>query len=382
MVLSAALLGGCSDDNGANPAGSSSATSGTGASGAGGGGGEGGGAECDAGSHRGPDGACESSLASWTDGPPLTKKRDHHVTFVAGAGASAFLYVLGGVQDNSTLLSSAERAPLGADGAVGAWSMGTQLPEGMAGHMVALVENTVIVSGGFRAGSSGQPILSDKSELAELQPDGSLGAWSEGPKMSVTRFHHAMVSSGDTLYVVGGLTGDNTDNTPVVERAVVSSDGKLGAWSLATPLPEKRSHHGLAADDAALYVTAGLKGDPAGVHTDLRDVLRAPINADGSLGEWSTVGELPATLATHSSFIHLGYLYVVGGVEGSSKDTNHVRRASIGADGILGAWEDLAPLPKARAHAHHTPVHGAFVYSAGGAVDHASMPDVFVGHFE
>jgi len=51
-------------------------------------------------------------------------------------------------------------------------------------------------------------------------------------------------------------------------------------------------------------------------------------------------------------------------------------------DDELGAWEDEAPLPIARAHAHQTPVHGAFVYSAAGAHDHASMADVFEGHFE
>lgn len=111
-------------------------------------------------------------------------------------------------------------------------------------------------------------------------------------------------------------------------------------------------------------------------------MLRAPITSDGSLGEWSVAGELPLTLGTHASFVHSGALHVVGGVEGGSTNTAAARRAAIGADDTLGAWEDLPALPKARAHAHQTPVVGDLVYSVGGAFEHTSMTDVFIGRFE
>jgi N-acetylneuraminic acid mutarotase len=317
-------------------------------------------------------------LTSWTKGPSLLQKRDHHATFVADSSAGAFLYVLGGIQDNTNELATVEFAPLGADGSVGAWAAGADLPEVMAGHMIATVGTTLMVSGGYRTG----PVLSPKTEVTTIQADGTLGPWKEGPKMKAGRFHHAMVAWKDSFYVVGGLTGDNTDSTPKVERAIVAADGTVGAWTPMTPLPVQRSHHSLAAYEGALYLTAGLTGDPAGVHTDLKDVLRAPILDDGTIGAWATVGTLPATLGTHASFAHLGYLYVLGGVENNAADTAHVRRAPIGKDGMLGAWEDLAPLPKARAHDHHTPYHAGFVYAAGGAVNHVSVNDVFVGHFE
>jgi hypothetical protein len=306
------------------------------------------------------------------------EKRDHHATFVADSSAGAFLYVLGGIQDGTNQLATVELAPLAADGSVGAWAAGTELPEVMSGHMIASVGATVMVSGGFRTG----PVLSSKTEITTIQPDGTLGPWLAGPKMKVGRFHHAMSAWKDSIYVVGGLTGNNTNSTPLVERAVVAADGKVGAWSALTPLPKQRSHHSLAIYEGALYVTAGLTGDPAGVHEDFKDVLRAPILDDGTIGAWTTVGELKTTLGTHSSFAHLGYLYVLGGVENNSSNTAHVRRAAIGKDGMLGAWEDVAPLPKAHAHVHHTPFHAGFVYSAGGAVNHVSVPDVFVGHFE
>ena len=60
----------------------------------------------------GPDGTCEASLTSWTKGPSLMAKRDHHATFVADSSAGAFLYVLGGIQDNTNELATVEFAPL------------------------------------------------------------------------------------------------------------------------------------------------------------------------------------------------------------------------------------------------------------------------------
>lgn len=369
-------LVGCGSDDAASPGKTTGTTSGTGGSGTGGGGGGAGGG-CEQGSHEGAAG-CEAALTGWTTGPSLMEKRDHHTTFVAESEAGAFLYVLGGIQDNSNELSSVERALLAADGSVGPWASGQDLPEVMAGHMIATVDRTVVITGGYRKG----PVLSNKSEVATILADGTLSPWVEGPKMSVGRFHHGMVAWKDSVYVVGGLTGNNTDSTPVVERAVVAADGSLGAWSALTPLPEQRSHFGLAVWEGALYLTAGLTGDPAGAHEDLKDVLRAAILDDGSIGDWTPAGELPAKLGTHASFAHLGYLYVLGGVENNSMNTDHVRRAPIGADGTVGVWEDTLPLPAAHAHAHQTPVHAGFVYSAGGALNHVSVGDVFVGRFE
>lgn len=382
----AALSGGC----GSEPAGptQSSTTTGEGGTGTGTGGatttsssntgGSGGSMSCEPGSHVGTSGGCEATITGWTTGPSLMQKRDHHATMVAVSPAGAFLYVIGGVQDNTVDLDTVEFAPLAADGSVGAFAAGTKLPETMAGHGIATVGSTVVVGGGYRTG----PVLSKKTEYTTIQADGTLAPWKSGPQMSIGRFHTQMIAHKDSIYVVGGLTGNNTDSTPKVERLVVSGEGVLGTWSQLTPLPKQRSHHGLAVWEGALYVTAGLTGNPAGAHEDFKDVLRAPINDDGTIGEWATVGELPVTLGTHSSFAHLGYLYVLSGVENNASNTKHVRRAPIGADGMVGTWEDLPQLPKAHAHAHHTPLHAGYVYSAGGALNHLSTTDVFVGKLE
>ena len=87
-------------------------------------------------------------------------------------------------------------------------------------------------------------------------------------------------------------------------------------------------------------------------------------------------------MARRASFFWAGHLYVVAGVENDATNTDHVRRAPITQEGTMGAWEDLPAIPKKHAHTHHTPVFGGFVYSAGGALNHASFADVFIGRLE
>jgi hypothetical protein len=324
---------------------------------------------------------CEATL-SWSNGPAIAKKRDHHITLAAKSAAGKFLWVAGGIQDNSVALASIERAPIASDGSVGAWEAAGALPEPMIGHSVTQVGDSVILSGGIRPTPTGQAALSAKSESAKVGADGVLGTFQPGPELSATRFHHGMGAHGDSVYVVGGLTGDNTDNTPLVERSSVGADGSLSAWEPVTPLPEKRSHHGVVVHADGLFVVGGLTGNPAGVNTPLASVLRAPIASDGSLGEWSTVGALPLPLATHAAFVHVGWLYVVAGVENDSANTDAVRRAKIAEDGSVGEFESVASLPVSHAHAHQTPILDGFVYSVGGALNHMSTTDVFVGKFE
>jgi hypothetical protein len=167
-----------------------------------------------------------------------------------------------------------------------------------------------------------------------------------------------------------------------VERATLNADGSVSGWEELAPLPAPRSHQGTALYDGYVYLTGGLDGNPAGTYKDYEDALRAPVNADGTLGPWETLGTLPSTLDTQSSFVHNGYLYMVGGIEFINY-VDHVRRAQILPDHGLGPWEDSAPLPKGRGHVHQTPVYGKWVYSVGGSIQNlVAIPDVFRGTFQ
>jgi hypothetical protein len=347
-----------------------------------GGGGTGGG--CTEGS---PDegGACVTALGAWQPAPSLAHARDHHATFVAESEAGPHLYVLGGVVDMEAPVPEIERAPILEDGSLGSFETIGALTT--LGPGVAQAGSRVLIAGGIRsnAGPSAQ------TDLGTVQADGSI-SFEDGPPLSSPRFHVALATASDHVYVVGGIQADGTSQASV-ERATFTQAG-LGSWELDTPLPEPRSHHALVAHDGALYVIGGLNrfdGDPFPYEdANFSDVLRSEIGADGSLGSWTVVGQLPSPLAVHAAFAHDGALYLTFGLEGTS-DTGdfigRVQRAPLNADGTVGTFESLPDeLPIARAHTHQAPLFEGVVYSAGGAsfdgLHMMSQAEAFFARFE
>jgi hypothetical protein len=382
MLMSAAACGdepSASDSSGAGGDGATTSASG----GAGGGGG--GAPECPQGSHD-EGGVCTAALGAWQAAPPISDARDHHVTFTVETPAGPFLYVAGGAVDMSEAVPSIERTAVSEDGTPAGWQAEIETLAAV-GPSVVVSGKQVLIAGGIRASG----IISAKTSLLTVGDDGAVSV-AEGPEMLYRRFHHAMVMHGPWAYAVGGAQSDATSQTSV-ERIHFDAQGP-GQWIEDRALPKPRSHHGLAQYGDALYVVAGLNrfdGDPFPYEDEsFADVLRASIAEDGSLGEWTTVGQLPDALAVHASFAHAGQLYVVGGLEGQGGGGDFVakiQRAPIADDGTLGAFETLpTELPMARGHSHQVPMIGAHIYSVAGAASHGfemmSQPEAFFARFE
>ena len=134
--------------------------------------------------------------------------------------------------------------------------------------------------------------------------------------------------------------------------ATVSPAGTLSPWTTVGMLPGPRSHFSVSLLDGYIYLTGGLDVSAFQNPPNLPDVVRAQIAADGTVGPWTTLTPLPVPLATHASFFYGGYLYVGGGISGTTDplQENRVWRAPIAADHTLGAWELAAPLLIARSH--------------------------------
>jgi len=326
------------------------------------------------------DGGCDSTIA-WAAAGSLAPGRDHHATFVANAQSGPFLFVIGGTDHYSSyILDDVQRAPIHADGTLGAWTKLSPLPGVLAGQAVAVVDDTIVLAGGVTE-VAGHTALTRNVLVAHLTPDGDLPSWTMGPPIATAREHLSTVVQGRTIYLAGGLVG--TDGTTDVERSTVGSDGTLSPWQQQAPLPLKVSHHAAVAGDGAVWLTGGLQGDPNTTGTSIDLVLRAPILDDGTLGAWQTAGHLPAPLCVHSSSVFGGFMYVFGGIESDTDFTANVRRATISADGTLGPWLDATPLPRARGHVLETPIWNGTVYSVGGSVEDLSvLTDVVIGQYQ
>lgn len=329
---------------------------------------------CATDAHRLEAGTCDSVLA-WTAGPALAPARAQHSTFIMEKGSKAFLYAVGGT-DYKKDFADAWFSPIQADGTIGAWTMTNGLPTQRKGHATVVSDTLVVVTGG----KLGTAIL-DKTFYSFVQDDGTLARWLEGVALPGPRFGHSAAVANGRIYVMGGIEADKA--VAKVYSSKVSTGG-FGKWTEVTSLVSPRTHHGSFVNGNFLYVVGGFDGDPAASATPLADILRAPIMMDGSLGAWSSIAAIDVPLATHSSVIHSGYLYLLGGAENGNDVTDHVRRATIGADGAIGAWQASSPpLPRTSAYNASTPLYKSRIYSVGGTQDQTSaIGEVSIGTFQ
>jgi hypothetical protein len=308
----------------------------------------------------------------WHPGPSLPQGRDHHAVFSAVTGGGEFLYVAAGT-DYQGLFSDVWRLRISAQGPVGEWEEAGSLPAGVAGHSVAVAPGLAVLVGGQDAG--GRRIATVLT--AAIGEDGSLGAWRPGPELPRPAFHHPALYHEGWVYVVGGQ-GARTSEASVFAVPVV--EGGLGDWVELTALPRPRSHHSAFVHEGELYVVGGADGHPAAGNALYLDVWRAPISADGTLGPWRRRSVMPQAYATHSSFVHAGHLYTIGGVENDQTFTDVVLRTRLDDAGLVGRWERVADsLPRARAHVHETPVHHGRIYSVGGSNARRVSDELHVG---
>jgi hypothetical protein len=187
-------------------------------------------------------------------------------------------------------------------------------------------------------------------------------AWSETTPLPSARSVSCVAAYGNRLYATGG-SFETVAKVDVV-TSQIQANGTLGAWTAMTDLPTATRWHGCAVDttNPSLYVVGG---DNA---TSARDaVYRASINvATGALGPWVVQPSLPAARRGAGVVWTAGTLYVIGGEEGDGfqlKDT--VFRASTTITGIPGGWTTQAGLMPAD-YVFGTAVAGGRIYTTGG----------------
>ncbi len=268
-----------------------------------------------------------------------------------------YLYLAGGVNAGGTI-STVSYAPVNANGTVGPWTNTTPLPAARRTVKPAVWNDFIYLVGGNDGGA-----FQATSYVAPLNANGTIGAWTTTTPLPAPQTSHATVANNGYLYVVGGNTGTTCVTT--VRYTPINANGTLGAWTTTSALPGPRCGNVEAVTIANGFMYAAGGYDNANV---TRSVYYAPINANGTLGAWQTNANSFIVTREYNGLEALnGYLYAIAGqdtVSGATSTTS-VEVAALNANGSVGAFSATTSLPAPRGELATEVVNGR-VYAIGG----------------
>ncbi len=156
-----------------------------------------------------------------------------------------------------------------------------------------------------------------------------------------------MAVLGQFVYVLGGWN-DTAGPYSNVYVTSLDQDPVLDEWVETTaPMPSRLQHHAVITHGDHLYVLGGDNG--FGPNSSVSDqIWRATPNAQGDITEWVEAGQLPQPLTIHAVTTLEDQVYILGGTRTFAPDSqvlDAVYTAPISADGSLGEFQELSPFP-------------------------------------
>jgi hypothetical protein len=239
----------------------------------------------------------------------LASERAYHAVAVAtpytaplDTTTAAHIYAIGGIDAAGATLSSIVYGTVGLDGSAGAWQTASDLPAPLHSARARVYRGYLYVVGG----ATGQNAPVADAYRAPVHADGSLGAWQPIPALPTATAHHGLVSFGPYLYVVGGDTAavapansgtSGTETAASYMARIDMRDGTVPGWTAISTPGKARGKHGMMSAGGSAVVTSGMYSGQVGSSEN----SYATINADGTLSTWGG--------ATGSSLIQvvLGY---------------------------------------------------------------------------
>ena len=254
------------------------------------------------------------------------------------------------------------------------------------------------------AGGSVPVTSSLPANRAAMQPHITRNSWSAKSPMPVAEFGPGTVTTGDTLYVMGG-----TSNPCCAEQAALQAyDASADAWTAKTPMPTPRNFLAAGTVNGILYAIGGF--GQAGVlntveaynpHTgtwttkapmptareeltvrSVGGILYAmggyavlgrkganetlvPVNVveayDPSTNTWSTKAPMLGAYAAAAAVVFKNTIYVMGGLDARNAYSSAVEVY----DPVTNAWTAKAAMPTARYGLAAANVDGT-LYAVGG----------------
>ena len=320
----------------------------------------------------------DGSLGAWagTTNTLVTGLEAHAMTAYNG-----YLYITGGVTAALTFSSTVMYAPVGANGnTTAAWTTSSNLMSHSKFLHSSVVYNGYLYVTGGNEGTYVGSVMSNKVEYTAIASNGSVGTWAQATPFANGRDTHASVISGGKLYVIGGFNGSTFSD---IQYASILSNGSLGTqtcpdnstatWCVTTALPSATGDVIASVYNGYLYITAGGAGGVGATFLDT--IAYAPINANGSIGTFTTSGQhLSSARSLAVGAIYNGWLYLTTGCATGNVDTctsGYLTTAdrmliNNGGPGTTSAWTTAASTFATARSSHTTAVYNGYLYVIGG----------------
>ena len=266
---------------------------------------------------------------------------------------NGYLYEIGGYTTATT--ATVDYAPINSNGTLGTWNGGTSLPTATSAATSVAYNGYVYEIGGCATSCATATV-----DYAPINSNGTIGSWTATTSLpTATRYATSIVYNG-YLYEIGGFT---TAYTATVYVAQINNGGPgtTSTWTATTSLPVATGYATSVAYNGYLYEIGGTTALTTA--TDLTTVDYAPINSNGTLGSWTATTSLLTATFDATSVVYNGYVYEIGGYNGSVLTT--VNYAPINANGTIGSWAVTTSLPTATYVATSVAYNG-YVYEIGG----------------
>lgn len=326
---------------------------------------------------------------------------------------NGYLYIAGGVSNGSAnQWSDVQSTPLNpATGAPGTWttiytdyltnSTSTYTEaDGRSQVGMQIYNGTMYLIGGFNSGGGTNGTNYADIYYATLTASGGAGNFTHSAVSlpSARAGVKTFVQSG-RLYIVGGGSGQGwgtiagNSDADDVQFIPIKSDGSLDGsvgWKDANAAgnggsgssfiaAHGLSDYGVTVSNGYLYISGGQNG--AGPTNTFSVVYKAKINADGSLGAWSTTSSLTTPRYGAGSVAVNGYLYIIAGCNSyngfigvncnSTNSTNMpptYQYAQIynNGGGLPSAWSTAGTTMSVGRLRHRTVALNGYIYAISG----------------
>ena len=303
----------------------------------------------------------DGSLGSWSTTTSFTTARQSLNAFAYNDR----MYVMGGSNGSSTYYNDVQSAPINSDGTIGTWVSTTSFTTARAGAYGGAYNGYAYIAGGTATAHSTNDAFGD-TQYAQINADGTLGAWRTSTTLSAERFAGGTTMYNGQMYGVGGT--ESGSGTRSVQYASIDPAGVTGSYTSTTSLTATRHDHESVVYNGYLYV---LGGTVAGSLSN--SVIYAPINNDGTVGTWTATTSFTTARGRFATAVWNGYMYILGGDAGSRR--NDVQYAPINSDGTVGTWTATTSFTTGR-YTHKAAAWNGYVYIAGGNANSGNMNDV------